>query len=219
MGNSFSTLEGKINDVGRTAARIGEQLESLHQTRSTAQATSLLLTYYFSLVQFTSVTQEEGTPSPLDSLYSARNSRTGREKLALVLRRLMAVAKDVADNASAALDDADAAEAAADDAGKHQAHRKALKTRAEKERADRVRDEVEKYCEKFEKEVLRLFDKSYRKGDPRTMHHCAKVLQEFNGGKSCVQIYVNQHDFFIQKDNGSSVREDVDADIDGNADM
>ncbi|WOO82794.1 Exocyst complex component sec10 [Vanrija pseudolonga] len=219
VGNSFSTLEGKINDVGRTAARIGEQLESLHQTRSTAQATSLLLTYYFSLVQFTSVTQEEGTPSPLDSLYSARTSRNGRERLALVLRRLMAVAKDVADNASAALDDADAAENAADDAGKHQAHRKALKARAEKERADRVRDEVEKYCEKFEKEVLRLFDKSYRKGDPRMMQHCAKVLQEFNGGKSCVQIYVNQHDFFIQKDNGSSVREDVDADVDGNADI
>ncbi len=28
----------------------------------------------------------------------------------------------------------------------------------------------------------------------------AKVLQAFNGGTSCVQIYVNQHDFFISKD-------------------
>ncbi|TXT10705.1 hypothetical protein VHUM_02210 [Vanrija humicola] len=213
VGNSFSTLEGKINDMGRTAARIGEQLESLHQTRSTAQATSMLLSYYFALVEFTSVTQEEGTPSPLDSLYSTRNSREGRARLAVVLRRLMAVAKDVADNAGAALDDADAAEANADEAAKQQAHRKAIKARAQKERADRVRDEVEKYCEKFEKELLRLFDKSYRKGDPRLMQHCAKVLQDFNGGKSCVQIYVNQHDFFIQKDNGSSAREDVDAEM------
>lgn len=32
------------------------------------------------------------------------------------------------------------------------------------------------------------------------MSHIAQVLQNFNGGQSCVQIYVNQHDFFISKD-------------------
>lgn len=69
--------------------------------------------------------------------------------------------------------------------------------------------------------MLRLFDKSYRKGDPKIMkvwptfltvspnssltlfvyspQHCAQTLLEFNGGASCVQIYVNQHDFFISK--------------------
>ena len=30
--------------------------------------------------------------------------------------------------------------------------------------------------------------------------HCARTLQDFNGGASCVQIYVNQHDFFMSKD-------------------
>lgn len=29
------------------------------------------------------------------------------------------------------------------------------------------------------------------------MQHCAQTLLEFNGGASCVQVYVNQHDFFI----------------------
>ena len=33
-----------------------------------------------------------------------------------------------------------------------------------------------------------------------TIQHCARTLQDFNGGASCVQIYVNQHDFFISKD-------------------
>jgi hypothetical protein len=65
--------------------------------------------------------------------------------------------------------------------------------------------------------MLRLFDKSYRKGDPNMMgvcapsaavkcakiivsiQHCAQTLLDFNGGASCVQIYVNQHDFFISK--------------------
>jgi hypothetical protein len=48
--------------------------------------------------------------------------------------------------------------------------------------------------------MLKLFDKFYRKSDPRMMSHIAQVLQNFNGGQSCVQIYVNQHDFFISKD-------------------
>ncbi|OCF37461.1 exocyst complex component protein [Kwoniella heveanensis BCC8398] len=166
IGNSFNNLESKITDVGRTAVRIGEQLESLHQTRSTAQSTSLLLSYYLSLAH--QVTTADGSSStPLEALFATRTSRDGRSRLAIILRRLMAVAKD---------------------------------RRMEKEKVERVRDEIERYCERFEKEVLRLFDRSYRKGDPRMMAHCAKTLQDFNGGASCVQIYVNQHDFFISKD-------------------
>jgi hypothetical protein len=63
--------------------------------------------------------------------------------------------------------------------------------------------------------MLNLFDRCYRRGDPKMMHvrfyqlasfvtlltqssqHCAQTLLEFNGGASCVQVYVNQHDFFI----------------------
>ena len=45
--------------------------------------------------------------------------------------------------------------------------------------------------------MLESFDKAYREADPKVMAHCAKALLEFNGGHSCVQIYVNQHDFFM----------------------
>ncbi|WWD22172.1 hypothetical protein CI109_106663 [Kwoniella shandongensis] len=193
IGSSFSNLESKITDVGRTAVRIGEQLESLHQTRSTAQSTSLLLSYYLSLAHQTSTTptldpsssSASGSSTPLEALFATRTSRDGRARLAIILRRLMAVAKD---------------------------------RRVEKEKAERVRDEIERYCEKFEKEVLRLFDRSYRKGDPRMMAHCAKTLQDFNGGSSCVQIYVNQHDFFISKDRlleEAGRQEGADGDQDG----
>ncbi|KAF4619815.1 hypothetical protein D9613_005115 [Agrocybe pediades] len=64
-------------------------------------------------------------------------------------------------------------------------------------RLNTTREAIEKYCEKFEKEMLNLFDRCYRKGDPKMMHHCAQTLLEFNGGASCIQVYVNQHDFFI----------------------
>jgi hypothetical protein len=95
----------------------------------------------------------------------------------------MSVAKDVADNAATALSEAEAAMAKeANEAkdgdtngapiGGASGGKTTVKRRAEKERAERVRDEVERYCEKFEKEVLKLFDRSYRKGDPRMMAVC-----------------------------------------------
>jgi len=77
----------------------------------------------------------------------------------------MAVAKDMADNASTALAEAESPEGE----DKTVNNKLVVKRRSEKEKAERVRDEVERYCERFEKEVLRLFDRSYRKGDPRMM--------------------------------------------------
>jgi hypothetical protein len=75
----------------------------------------------------------------------------------------MAVAKDVADNAASVLTEL------SDPEKETPAQGVVVKKRLEKEKADRIRDEVERYCEKFEKECLRLFDRSYRKGDPRMM--------------------------------------------------
>jgi hypothetical protein len=95
----------------------------------------------------------------------------------------MSVAKDVADNAASAVTEAEAA-AAKDtngngDEGTPVLVKLIVKKRAEREKADRVRDEVERYCEKFEKEVLRLFDRSYRKGDPRMM--AVSLIQRRSG--------------------------------------
>jgi len=94
--------------------------------------------------------------------------------------------------------------------------------------SSQTREHIEKYCEKFEKEMLNLFDRCYRKGDPKMMHvchiytriqsashicvisqHCAQTLLEFNGGISCVQVYVNQHDFFINSDQKAKPSEDA----------
>ncbi|OZJ07024.1 hypothetical protein BZG36_00227 [Bifiguratus adelaidae] len=61
----------------------------------------------------------------------------------------------------------------------------------------KARSSIEKFCETFERDFLRDFDRAYKDYDPKAMAHCAKVLYEFNGGGSCVQIYVNQHEFFI----------------------
>ncbi|KAL0949322.1 hypothetical protein HGRIS_009397 [Hohenbuehelia grisea] len=72
-----------------------------------------------------------------------------------------------------------------------------------------TRESIDKYCEKFEKEMLYLFDRCYRRGDPKMMQHCAQTLLEFNGGSSCVQVYVNQHDFFINRVREKNQAEDT----------
>ena len=41
----------------------------------------------------------------------------------------------------------------------------------------KTRENIDKYCEKFEKDMLYLFDKCYRKGDPKMMHVCLILIQ------------------------------------------
>ncbi|KAJ3756440.1 exocyst complex protein [Lentinula raphanica] len=152
VGNSFAGMETRMNEVSSTAIRIGEQLETVHIERQRAQAAYDIIDYYN---QFS-----KGDTSRLDAL--RKEGRQGRRQVAVLLRRLNTVAKEV-----------------------------------DLPSADKTRENIEKYCEKFEKEMLNLFDRCYRKGDPKMMHHCAQTLLEFNGGSSCIQVYVNQHDFFI----------------------
>ncbi|KAB5594612.1 Exocyst complex component sec10 [Ceratobasidium theobromae] len=156
VGKSFTAMESKITEVGRTAIRIGEQLESVHLARQRAQAAYDLFDHYNRL--------SRGDTSSLESLKKEGKNREGTRQVAIILRRLNVVAKEV------------------DVPG-----------------ADTTRENIEKYCEKFEKDMLKLFDRYYRKGDPKMMARCAQTLLEFNGGASCVQMYVNQHDFFISE--------------------
>lgn len=154
VGSSFATMESKLSEVGRTAVRIGEELESVHVERQRAQAAHNLIDFYN---QFS-----RGETSRLDAL--RKEGKDGRHQVAVILRRLTTVAKEV-----------------------------------DLPIAEKTRENIDKYCEKFEKDMLFLFDRYYRKGDPKMMHHCAQTLLDFNGGGSCVQVYVNQHDFFINK--------------------
>ncbi|TEB30100.1 exocyst complex protein [Coprinellus micaceus] len=164
VANSFSGMESRMNVVSSTAVRIGDQLETVHIERQRAQAAYDLIDYYN---QFS-----KGDTSNLDTL--RKEGRAGRRKVAVILRRLTTVAREV-----------------------------------DLPNSDKTRETIDKYCEKFEKEMLNLFDRCYRKGDPKMMHHCAQTLLEFNGGASCVQVYVNQHDFFINNVRETRAAEDI----------
>ncbi|GAN09236.1 exocyst complex component Sec10 [Mucor ambiguus] len=147
---SYDSLESRIGDVGKTAIRIGEQLETIDKERSKASESRDIIEYFMEF--------QDGNTERLDTL--RQGGEEGQLKTAIIARRLNAVAKEVDNDANAKV-------------------------------------AIEKFCESFEKEILEEFDKAYEEGDPRVMAHCAKVLFEFNGGASCVQIYVNQHEFFM----------------------
>eukprot|EP00158_Paraphelidium_tribonemae_P008362 Partr_v1_DN28561_c0_g1_i4_m72883 putative Exocyst complex component protein len=55
---------------------------------------------------------------------------------------------------------------------------------------------IQSYYEVIEKEILQDFDHAYRDGNIEGMARNAKILFDFNGGQSCIQIFVNQHVFF-----------------------
>ena len=62
-----------------------------------------------------------------------------------------------------------------------------------------TREIIEKFSETLEKDLLKSFDEFYRRANFEGMRDCATVLQEFNGGSSAIGLFVNQHQFFIDR--------------------
>lgn len=62
-----------------------------------------------------------------------------------------------------------------------------------------TREIIEKFSETLEKDLLKSFDDFYRRANFDGMRDCATVLQEFNGGASAIGLFVNQHQFFIDR--------------------
>lgn len=67
-------------------------------------------------------------------------------------------------------------------------------------RKHNTREVLEKFCETLEQDLLKQFNNSYRRQNFDDMMECAKVLHDFNGGASVIAVFVNQHQFFIDRD-------------------
>lgn len=63
-----------------------------------------------------------------------------------------------------------------------------------------TREVLEKFCETLEQDLLQQFNNSYRRQNFDDMMECARVLHDFNGGASVIATFVNQHQFFIDRD-------------------
>jgi len=127
----------------------GEQLESVHHHRERAKAAYDLIDYYN---QFS-----RGEISRLDFL--KKEGKEGRRQVAIILRRLVIVAKEVDLSYAEKVTPPPLCKWLFNDNWHIQ-----------------TRETIDKYCETFEKEVLNLFDRAYRKGDPKMMHVRGYIL-------------------------------------------
>ncbi|KAJ3417219.1 Exocyst complex component 5 [Chytridiales sp. JEL 0842] len=152
--SAFVSLESHLGEVGKTAIRIGEQLETIDKQRKRATEARDLIQYYLDFNKGVSIRLEE----------FRKSSQEAEAQTAIITRRLNAIAKEV------------------DIPG-----------------TETAKSNIEKYCEQLEKDILQQFDDAYRKGNKLLMNRCAKILIDLNGGSSCVQTYVNQHEFFINQ--------------------
>ncbi|RKP26286.1 exocyst complex component Sec10-like protein, partial [Syncephalis pseudoplumigaleata] len=57
---------------------------------------------------------------------------------------------------------------------------------------------IERYCEVLETGLLESFEEAMHHNDIGGMEASARILYEFNGGRSCVQRYLNQRGFFLE---------------------
>lgn len=67
-------------------------------------------------------------------------------------------------------------------------------------RTHNTREIIEKFSETLEQDLLKQFNSSYRRQNFDDMRECAEVLHGFNGGASVIATFVNQHQFFIDRD-------------------
>ena len=69
-----------------------------------------------------------------------------------------------------------------------------------KKRHHNTRELIEKFSETLEKDLLKSFDDFYRRENFEGMRECANVLHDFSAGASVIGAFVNQHSFFINRD-------------------
>ncbi|KAJ5086276.1 hypothetical protein NUU61_007583 [Penicillium alfredii] len=200
---SFQQLDTSLNGAGlesaggtgNMAVETGKRLEELDRQRRRALDAHFLLECWDGV-------SNRGEISLLENL---RRSGTGEAKVrsAHIARQLLRI--------SQRLDPQSWQETAAPANGTHGANSSSEELNSEGSAPRRnTREIIEKFSETLEKDLLKQFDEFYRKANFEGMRDCATVLQDFNAGASVIALFVNQHQFFI--DRSQLVNEEVGGD-------
>lgn len=196
--DSFQKLDSSLNGASLSGAdstggtggtenmavETGRRLEELDRQRRRA------LDAHF-LIECWDDVSNKGEISLLENL---RRSGTGEAKVrsAQIARQLLRISQRLDPNSW-------------DDSGgkTNGAHVDAASANGASDRGNGVRrntrEIIEKFSETLEKDLLKQFDDFYRKANFEGMKDCATVLQDFNGGASVIALFVNQHQFFIDR--------------------
>ncbi|KAM5356213.1 hypothetical protein ACJ41O_002859 [Fusarium nematophilum] len=164
---------------GNVAVQIGEKLEELDRKRRRAQDAIFL-------IQCWTEVSETGRLTSLQDVQRQGGSEN-KVRCAVIVRQLMRISQRL-DPASW---------------GQTNGHRNGggvTNGVVGNNRTHNTREVLEKFCETLEQELLQQFENSNKRGNYEDMMECAKVLYDFNGGASVIATFVNQHAFFLDRD-------------------
>ncbi|CAJ2501715.1 Uu.00g045680.m01.CDS01 [Anthostomella pinea] len=188
--NQFEALDLTLNNPdandrgsrgeagGNIAVQIGEKLEELDRKRRRALDANFLIQCWLQV-------SETGELTSLQDIQRQGGSEN-KVRCAVIAHQLMRISQRLD---SASWNNANGV------------HRNGVTNGVTvTERKHNTREILEKFCETLEQDLLKQFNNSYRKQNFDDMMECAKVLHDFNGGASVIAVFVNQHQFFIDRD-------------------
>ena len=190
--DSFETLDISLNhsngtngydrngrqDVGgNIAVQIGERLEDLDRQKQRAMDANFLIQCWLEV-------SEAGRLVSLEDMIQRKTSGDNKVRCAVIARQLMRISQRL-DPSSWALTNGSKVNGISNGVVGYRGHN--------------TKEIIEKFSETLEKVLLKQFDDSYRKQQFDDMMECAKVLHDFNGGNNVVALFVNQHQFFIDR--------------------
>ena len=177
-GANGSDRHGRPDAGGLVAVQIGERLEELDKQRRRAQDANFL-------IQCWSEVSEAGELTSLEEMIRRQGSGDNKVRCAIIARQLMKMSQRLDPNSWAQANGLKKTNGVTNGVIGYRGHN--------------TRELIEKFSETLEKDLLKQFDESYRRQNFDDMLECAKVLHDFNGGSSVVALFVNQHQFFIDR--------------------
>lgn len=175
--SNANIYDGRSDGGGNVAVQIGEKLEDLDKKRKRAQDAVFLIRCWTEI-------SETGNLRVLQDMQKTGGSEN-RIRCAVIARQLMRISQRLDVNSWNNTN------------GKRGS---VVNTFHGNHRTHNTREVIEKFCETLEQDLLQQFNNSYRRQNFDDMMECAKVLHDFNGGASVIAVFVNQHQFFIDRD-------------------
>lgn len=176
--SSYSDRGGRQDGGGNVAVQIGEKLEELDKKRRRAQDANFLIQCWFEV-------SETGRLGSLEDI-QRQGGADNKVRCAVIARQLMRISQRLDPASWGQTNGARTNGVTNGVTGTNRTHN--------------TREVLEKFSEGLEQELLQQFNNSYRKQSFDDMMECAKVLKDFNGGASVIAVFVNQHQFFIDRD-------------------
>ncbi|KAI7546424.1 exocyst complex component Sec10 [Hortaea werneckii] len=184
------TLDGDGNVGGNAAMQIGERLEELDRQRQRAQDAKFILQCWLEV-------SERGDLSSLDDVRRLGGGE-GKVRCAHIARQLLKISQRLDGTADGKPHTNGSANGVnGDHNGDQDSPNGSMRGR--KNGDQQPREIIEKFLEMLEKDLLKSFDDFYRRQNFEGMRECAIALRDFSDGNSVTSLFVNQHQFFIDR--------------------